>query len=169
MIQLVDIPIMIFWAHLVWFGNLSLGLKFECAPTIGSWDIPLLIFSGCSPLEVFFILRKCKIWLEYTSSCWDIPLSIFLGHLPLEGVFNLTICKIWFGHLILSLEFEYDPTIGSWDIQLLKYLGLPLKVFFMLRICQSWFGHQSLSLKFENDPTIGSWDIPLKLQVCLGR
>ena len=42
----------------------------------------------------------------------------------MEVIFILSICKIWFGHIILSLKFEYDPKSGCWDISVLLFWGL---------------------------------------------
>jgi hypothetical protein len=56
-------------------------------------------------------------------STFSILCSSSLGvRLQLEVVFGLRICKIWFGHLSLSLNFEYDRISGSWDIQLCSLL-----------------------------------------------
>ena len=80
----------------------------------------------------------------------------------MEVIFIFRICTIWFGYPNLSLKFEYDPTIGSWDILLLIFLGrLPSEVVFILRICKIWFGH--LRLKFEYDPISVCWDIPIMI------
>ena len=80
---------------------------------------------------------------------------IFWGCLPLKVVFNLRICTVCFGYLSLSLIFEYDPIIDSWDIP------FPVEVIFIFRICRIWYGHLSLSFKFEFDPITGCWDLQL--------
>ena len=51
----------------IWFGNLSLSLKFEFDPISGFWDISLLIFLGRLPLEVDFTLRNFKTWFGHLS------------------------------------------------------------------------------------------------------
>ena len=48
---------------------------------------------------------------------------IFWCCLPLEVIFIWSICKLWFGHLSLSIEFEYDTISGCWDIILLIFWG----------------------------------------------
>ena len=91
----------------IWFGHLSLSLKFEYDPISCCWDIQLLIFWGHLQLEVIFISSisifvwspelKFKIWggsdewlLRY--STFNILRSSSIGgRLPLEVVFISTI------------------------------------------------------------------------------
>ena len=76
----------------------------------------------------------------------------------MEVIFLLRICKIWFGHLSLSLKFEFDPTNGCGDIPLFIFYGGHLSFKDLER---KKFGHLSLSLKFEFDPINACGDIPL--------
>ena len=41
---------------------MSITLKFEKDPISGCWDIPLLIFWGCLPMEVVFVLSIFLFW-----------------------------------------------------------------------------------------------------------
>ena len=44
--------------NMVWSSK---HLKFDYDPISGYWDFPLMIFWGCLPFEVIFILRICTI------------------------------------------------------------------------------------------------------------
>jgi hypothetical protein len=87
------------------------------------------------------------------------------AHLYVRALLQLKVVfmfKIKFGHLSISLNFEYDPISGCWDIPLLIFWGsLSLEIIFILRICKILFSHLSLSLNFENYTINGFWNIPL--------
>ena len=63
-------------------------------------------------------------WLLRYSSFNILRSSPIGGCLPLEVIFIWMIKKTWFGHISLSLKFEYDPISGRWDIPLLTFWGL---------------------------------------------
>ena len=83
--------------------------------------------------------------------CWHFFHLFIYGRLLrvlLEVIFIWSICKLWFGHLKLTLKFEYDPVGDYWDILL----------FFIWSICKLWFGHLSSTFNFLLDPISGCWD-----------
>jgi hypothetical protein len=79
-----------------------------------------------------------------------------------------------FGHVSLSLKFEYDPISGCWDIPLLIFWGrLPLRLS-SIEVIFHWGGlhlknlynivrSSQLSSKFDWDPISGYSDFPLSI------
>ena len=51
---------------LLWFGPMSLYLKFEEDPICGCWDIQIFIFLGHLPLEVIFHWRSSSLQRFFT-------------------------------------------------------------------------------------------------------
>ena len=154
-----------------WFGPLNLSLKFQKDLASGYWDIQLLIFWGCLPLEVIFIFSifylvwspelKFQIWER--SDQWLLKYSTFkiLRSSSIGGCLPFKL-------LILvhspSIKLQNWERSGQW---LLRYsclnilrsfsIGgrLPFEDFWF------WFGPLSLSLRFEENLISGCWDIQL--------
>ena len=97
----------------IWFGLLSLSLKYEYDPMNGCCDIPLLIFWGHLPSKVVFHRRLSSIGGR-------LPLEVVFywrsssirGRLPLEVVFHLRSSAIW-GRL--PLEFVFHWRLSSYQ------------------------------------------------------
>ena len=98
-LEAIFIKVRLHWNLIwLWYGPMSLCLKFEEDPISASWDIQIFIFWRHLPLEVVF-------------------------HLHLDS--NLFL--LWFGPISLCLKFEEDPISGCWDIHIFIFWGhLPL-------------------------------------------
>ena len=137
--------------------------QFEEDPTIGCWDIQLLIFWGHLLLEVVYISSifdmvwspelKFQIWGR--SDQWLLRYSTF-NILRSSSIGGHLCCKhiwFWFGPLSLSLKFEKDLISFCWDIQFLisRLSSIGVRLYFIH--FGFWFG--PLSFSFEEDPTSG--------------
>ena len=124
-----------FLAFFIWFGPLSLSLKFEKDQINGCWDIQFLIFWRLLPLAVVFYWRsssfqaffilvwspelKFQIWGR--TDQWLLRYSTFnilrsSSILPLVVVFLASFFLFWFGPLSLSLKFKENPISSYRDI-----------------------------------------------------
>jgi hypothetical protein len=142
------------WGHLplevifnVWFGHISLNLKFWEDPTCGCWDISILKFmvifhwrsSSFEPFVNLGLDTKAQVLNYDKSLVWSHKLkskisgrsdllifegvfhwrlSSIGGHLPLEVIFIWNICKVWLAHMRLSIKFGDDPTNCCRDMKL---------------------------------------------------
>ena len=77
----------------IWFGHISLSLKFKFDPINSCGNIQLLMLCDLLPLEVIFLLRICKIWFGHLS------LSLKFEFDPINGRGGIPFFIFYGGHL----------------------------------------------------------------------
>ena len=79
-----------------------LSLKYEEDPIAGCWNIPVLIFWGCLPLEEVVISCNIQFWFSHLS------LSLEFEKDPMSGLPYIPPLKCWVNLLLEAIWRRFD-------------------------------------------------------------